>query len=444
MNQVKLEKNVIAATLADPESADDLVESINDEHFTDNKMKDIYRWIVKQRNKNKELSIVKLAAETNIKPEDLPEKDLFHEFDDSIELLKKNKAYRDMNAVSRKLHHLTKNKELSLDEFYNKAQEMVFSVTSKTENEKNSFTLGEALMQSYESYIQRREGVNKDNVKSGYYQIDKRFGGFTRGHLTVIAADSSVGKTAFAISIVRNKLVNHEKCAFISLEMQAKEITDRMVVGEARVPMNDYTQNAQKLSETQQKAINYAFNRFDDYEENLYINDKRGMKIDEVLAVCRKAKTNLKELDLLVIDYLQDIALEHKGNKSDELGEIVVKIRALAKQLDVPIILLSQLNRGHNQQGKRPTMANLRGSGEIEETADEIWLLYRPDREQSKTLDNDREKKGPRVLGELIQEKGRTSGTGVCKMYYYEELTRWEDGYEMDTGMKNKIEILRK
>jgi len=444
LNQVKLEKNVIAATLADPESADDLVESINDEHFTDNKMKDIYRWIVKQRNKNKELSIVKLAAETNIKPEDLPEKDLFHEFDDSIELLKKNKAYRDMNAVSRKLHHLTKNKELSLDEFYNKAQEMVFSVTSKTENEKNSFTLGEALMQSYESYIQRREGVNKDNVKSGYYQIDKRFGGFTRGHLTVIAADSSVGKTAFAISIVRNKLVNHEKCAFISLEMQAKEITDRMVVGEARVPMNDYTQNAQKLSETQQKAINYAFNRFDDYEENLYINDKRGMKIDEVLAVCRKAKTNLKELDLLVIDYLQDIALEHKGNKSDELGEIVVKIRALAKQLDVPIILLSQLNRGHNQQGKRPTMANLRGSGEIEETADEIWLLYRPDREQSKTLDNDREKKGPRVLGELIQEKGRTSGTGVCKMYYYEELTRWEDGYEMDTGMKNKIEILRK
>ena len=436
---------MIAATLADPELADDLVESINTEHFTDSKMKNIYKWIVKKRNKNEELSIVKLATETDTKPDDLPNRDLFHEFDDSIELLKKNKAYRDMNAVSRKLHKLTKNKELSLDEFYNKAQEMVFSVTSKTENEKNSFTLGEALMQSYESYIQRQEGINKDNVKSGYYQIDKRFGGFTRGHLTVIAADSSVGKTALAISIVRNKLVNHQKCAFISLEMQAREVTDRMVVGEARVPMNDYTQNAQKLSETQQKALDYAFNKFDGYEENLYINDKRGMKVDDVLAVCRKAKTNLQELDLLVIDYLQDIALEHKGNKSDELGEIVVKIRALAKQLDVPIVLLSQLNRVHSQQGKRPTMANLRGSGEIEETADEIWLLYRPDREKSKSLENDKEgMKKNRVVGELIQEKGRTSGTGVCKMYYYEELTRWEDGYELDMGMKDKIEILRK
>ena len=90
-------------------------------------------------------------------------------------------------------------------------------------------------------------------------------------------------------------------------------------------------------------------------------------------------------------------------------------------------------------------MANLRGSGEIEETADEIWLLYRPDREKSKSLENDKEgMKKNRVVGELIQEKGRTSGTGVCKMYYYEELTRWEDGYEMDMGMKNKIEILRK
>jgi replicative DNA helicase len=89
-------------------------------------------------------------------------------------------------------------------------------------------------------------------------------------------------------------------------------------------------------------------------------------------------------------------------------------------------------------------MSDMRGGGEIEETADEIWLLHRPDYLEEKSIEKQNKTRGNRVLGEMIQEKGRTSGTGVCKMYFYKDIVRWEDGYELDMGMKNKIEILRK
>jgi replicative DNA helicase len=443
LNQVELEKNVIAATLADPELADDLIQKCKPNYFTDNKMKKIYNWIVKKRNNNEQLSIVKLATEVEVAADELPEKDLFHEFDDSLDLLHKNYIRHNLKSVSKDIYNLAKKKDLDIDEYLHKSQEMIFKVTSELDNDETNYLLGDALIKAYGNYVERLEGEGDDSVKTGLYQIDNKWGGLKRKHLTVLGANSSVGKTAFAIKVMRNILFNGGKAAMISLEMDAKEVVDRLIVSESCVPANDYDK-AQKLSEVQQNAIANAYNILDKYEKNLFISEKRNMNVDDIAAVCRKINKDMGQLDVIVVDYLQNIGYDKRANMVREIGGICRSLRSLALQLNVPIILVSQLTRSNHKEGKRPQMSDMRGGGEIEETADEIWLLHRPDYLEEKSIEKQNKTRGNRVLGEMIQEKGRTSGTGVCKMYFYKDIVRWEDGYELDMGMKNKIEILRK
>lgn len=444
MNQVELERNVIGATLADPELADDLIQKTKPNYFTDNKMKNIFNWIVKKRNNNENLSIVKLATSNiDVQVEDLPEKDLFHEFNDSLDLLHKNYVRRNLKSVSKDIYNLAKKKELSIDEYLHKSQEMIFKVTSELDNDETNYLLGDALMKAYGNYVERLEGEGDDSVPTGLYQIDNKWGGLKRKHLTVLGANSSVGKTAFAIKVMRNILFNGGKAAMISLEMDAKEVVDRLIVSESCVPANHYDK-AQKLSDVQQNAIANAFNMLDKYEDNLFISEKRNMNVDDIAAVCRKNNKNMGQLDVIVVDYLQNIGYDKRGNMVREIGGVCRSLRSLALQLNVPIILVSQLTRSNHKEGKRPQMSDMRGGGEIEETADEIWLLHRPDYLEEKSLEQKNKMKKNRVLGEMIQEKGRTSGTGVCKMYFYKDIVRWEDAHDYDFGIKEPIQILRK
>ena len=443
MNQVELEKNVIAATLADPELADDLIQKCKPNYFTDNKMKKIYNWIVKKRNNNEQLSIVKLATEVGVTADELPEKDLFHEFDDSLDLLRKNYVKKDLRDKIKQIYQLTKNNNLDIDDLLHQSQELIFKATSELDNEETQYMLGEALMKSFENYHKRLSGQNEQSVKTGMYQIDEKWGGLKRKHLTVLGANSSVGKTAFAVKIMRNVLFNGGKVALTSLEMDAEEVMDRMVVMESCVPAKLYDQ-AHKLSDKQQNAINNAFNILDKYEDKMFISEKRNMSTDDIAAVLRKANKDMGQLDVIVVDYLQNVKYDNKTNMVREIGGICRSLRSLALQLNVPIILVSQLTRSNHKEGKRPQMSDMRGGGEIEETADEIWLLHRPDYLEEKSIEKQNKTRGNRVLGEMIQEKGRTSGTGVCKMYFYKDIVRWEDGYELDMGMKDRIEILRK
>ena len=154
MNQVELEKNVIAATLADPELTDDLIQKCKPNYFTDNKMKEIYNWIVKKRNNNENLSIVKLtASDVEITVDDLPEKDLFHEFNDSLDLLHKNYIRRNLKSVSKDIYNLAKKKDLDIDEYLHKSQEMIFKVTSELDNDETNYLLGDALIKAYGNYV---------------------------------------------------------------------------------------------------------------------------------------------------------------------------------------------------------------------------------------------------------------------------------------------------
>lgn len=427
MNQVELEQNVIAATLADPELADDLIQKCKPNYFTDNKMKKIYNWIVKKRNNNEQLSVVKLATEVEVTADELPEKDLFHEFDDSLDLLHKNYIRRNLKSVSKDIYNLAKKKDLDIDEYLHKSQEMIFKVTSELDKAETQYNLQEAMMSAYKSFCNRREGIKEDYISTGFPSMDHFFGGLKRTHLTVLGAETSVGKTAFATSVAKNIMKDGGKVAFISLEMEASEIAERLVTMKSRVPAQDFRE-ADKLSEGQQKAINHSWDYYTEMEENLWIDENRSANVDDITAVCRKLNKDADGLDLIIVDYLQMIDIVGDDNKADLIGKAVKDLRALALQLNVPIILLSQLKKfSDNRKNRKPTKDDLRGSSLIGQIADDVWMLYRPDMQEDKNPQVNRQP--TKVPGLLIQEKGRTSGTGALKFYFYPQIGLWEDRY---------------
>ena len=440
MQQVELEKNVIAATLADPELADNLIQKAKPNYFTDSKMKKIYNWIVKKRNNNKELSVVKLATETDIQPGDLPDKDLFHEFDDSLELLHKNYVKHDLKRKSKEIYKLTKNNGLSVEDLLHQSQELIFKATSELDNAETQYNLQEAMMSAYKSFCNRREGIKEDYISTGFPSMDKFFGGLKRTHLTVLAAETSVGKTAFATSVAKNIIKDDGKVAFISLEMEASEIAERLITMKSRVPARDF-RDAENLSKGQQKAINHSWDYYTEMEDNLWIDENRSANVDDIMAVCRKLNKDADGLDLIIVDYLQMIDITGDDNKADLIGKAVKDLRSLALQLNVPIILLSQLKKfSDNRKNRKPTKDDLRGSSLIGQIADEVWMLYRPDMQEDKNPQVNRQPE--RVYGLLIQEKGRTSGTGALKFFFYPQIGLWEDRYLVEEKGKI-IEMVR-
>ena len=158
------------------------------------------------------------------------------------------------------------------------------------------------------------------------------------------------------------------------------------------------------------------------------------MSVEDIKAIARKSYNQMEGYDVIFIDYLQRIKLPGKNSVNKETGQAVNQLRDLAGEMNVPLVLLSQLNR--SVQG-RPTLANLRDSGEIEEAADEVIFVYREDYDKEES-----EKEKYRQLAEMILAKGRTAGTGMFEMSFYPQITLWQDRRMEELGEEDKPEIL--
>jgi len=209
---------------------------------------------------------------------------------------------------------------------------------------------------------------------TGFEKLDEH-GGFHDGDLVIIAAETSQGKTSFALSITKNILDNGGKIAFYSMEMQHYKLTARLVSMESTVSSSSILYN--KLNNDELKKFDTAVNNLMD--KNLYYDDRSTSNIDVILASIRNMKVKY-DIDGAVIDYLQILSI-NRGNRNstDEqlMGEIARRLKNLAKELGIWIVALSQLSR--NQDNPVPTMSRLRSSGQIAEAADMVILIYRPE-----------------------------------------------------------------
>lgn len=217
-------------------------------------------------------------------------------------------------------------------------------------------------------------------LKTGFEILDEITTGFQNGDLIILAARPSVGKTAFALNIAMNCITQYNKSvAFFSLEMPAEQLMQRMLSNLSRVNNYKFKENS-SLNDVEKGRIMLAYEKIKN--KNFFIDDSGSIKLNEIIWKSKKLKEKGK-LDLIIIDYMQLIPLDNtysNGNRQQEVAKISRSLKQLARELNVPIIALSQLNRRvEERENKKPMMSDLRESGSIEQDADIIAFLYRDD-----------------------------------------------------------------
>ncbi|MBQ4899329.1 replicative DNA helicase [Paenibacillus sp. Marseille-P2973] len=288
----------------------------------------------------------------------------------------------------------------------------------------------DVLVDVIETTEAKAEAFKQGNVvtglKTGFADLDKMLGGLQRSDLIIVAARPSVGKTAFALNVAQNVAVETgETVAVFSLEMSASQLVTRMVSAEgnleaSRLKMGDMVDDDWSKMSVSAGVLGAT---------NILIDDSAGITVHDIRAKCRRLKKQ-DGLGLIVIDYLQLIAsVGGKGrgseNRQQEVSEISRTLKHLARELDVPVIALSQLSRGVEQrQDKRPMMSDLRESGAIEQDADIVAFLYRDD-----YYNQESEKKN---IIEIIIAKQRNGPVGTVELVFlknYNKFVNYDRGH---------------
>jgi replicative DNA helicase len=255
---------------------------------------------------------------------------------------------------------------------------------------------------------------NGTGLSTGFQSIDSLLGGMRGGTLTVLAGRPSMGKSTLALNIADN-ISKTKNVLFYSLEMQQVQLMMKMVACQTEINLNKVDRN--ELSESENTRFYEALAKAN--EKNMTILDRGNITVGDVVSKARQVNGQTG-LDCIVIDYLQIMKYD-KGREISELGNITRELKYLSKELDIPIILLSQLSRGVEQrENKRPLMSDLRSSGEIEQDADCIIMVYRDEYYNKEESDD-------RGLAEIIVAKNRMGQIGWVKCKFQGEYSKFSD-----------------
>lgn len=293
-------------------------------------------------------------------------------------------------------------------------------------------------IEEIEKASQNSDGIS--GVPTGFFDLDKLTSGWQRSDMIVIAARPAMGKTAFVLSMARNTAVDYGKAvALFSLEMSSVQLVKRLISSESRI-------NAEKL-----RKGNLREDEFQQLHSRItklatapiFIDDTAGLSVFDLRAKCRRLKMQ-HNIELVIIDYLQLMSAKDGkggGNREQEISTISRSIKEIAKELNIPIIALSQLSRSVEQRGgdKRPILSDLRESGAIEQDADIVGFIYRPD---YYGFLEDEEGNPNNGIGEIIIAKHRNGATDRVRLRFVQEYARFEniesfEGNSMNDTFKN-------
>jgi replicative DNA helicase len=265
-------------------------------------------------------------------------------------------------------------------------------------------------------------------IPSGFTRLDRLTSGWQKSELIIIAARPSMGKTAFALSMARNMAIDHgKKVAIFSCEMSSIQLVNRLIIAETDIP-GDKIRNG-RLSEEEWKQLDSRIRKL--VQAPIFIDDTPAISIFELRAKCRRLKAQNK-LDLVIVDYLQLMSgPDNAGSREQEVSNISRSLKSIAKELNVPIIALSQLNRSVEMRGgtKRPLLSDLRESGAIEQDADMVVFIHRQEKFGMVTFDDGSSTKG---IAEIILAKNRNGPVDDVRLRFREEKAQFVDIDEFD------------
>ena len=342
------------------------------------------------------------------------------------DIVKRTAILRDLIYASASINALAYDAPDNLDEVVEEAEKTLFSVTEKRVS--STFRRMDSLLNdAFEEITQLAEQKNHmAGVPTGFKDVDDLYHGFRGGDLIILAARPGVGKTSFALNLAVNAAKRGTAVTFFSLEMSAGQLVQRILCAEARVSLSKIRSGF--ISEGDWGAIADAMNSLSQLE--LYIDDSPGLSILEARAKARRELRKTAGKGLIVVDYLQLMQppqTRRDGNRAVEVGEISRGLKVLAKEMDMPVLALSQLSRAVEMRGKkRPMLSDLRESGSIEQDADIVMFIDR-------SMDEaEAESEGRPDWGtaELIVAKHRNGPTRDITLAFTAEYTRFMDYFD--------------
>lgn len=282
----------------------------------------------------------------------------------------------------------------------------------------------------------RKDGIT--GVPSGFIDLDNITSGWQPSDLVIIAGRPSMGKTAFVLSMMRNASIDHEMpIALFSLEMSSLQIVNRLISSEAELDSDKIKKGNLKDYEWQQ-----LLHKTDQLNNaKIFIDDTPALSILELRAKSRRLKSQ-HDIQCIIVDYLQLMSGEYgksSGNREQEIASISRSLKAIAKELNVPVLALSQLSRAVETRGgdKRPVLSDLRESGSIEQDADMVLFIYRADRYD---ITEDEDGNLTAGVAELLLRKNRNGPTGKVKLKFIERFAKFADMSSNDEMTTNKFQ----
>ncbi|MDI3279824.1 MAG: replicative DNA helicase [Bacillota bacterium] len=441
-HDLEAERRVLGILIKYPHRIDSVADRLKEEYFYSPTHRLIYQIIARLYQTEGRISYTQiynhLRKENQVQAPDQTLLELTESFaskaelEPSVEALREAYGRRQILQAAEAIEKLVlQESDLPLETCQARAQELIFQATALEGGLAEEIKdLSEILSRCYVNLVERREGKSSYGLRIGFPSIDLLTTGFKKRDLIILAARPSMGKTSLALNFAVNVARRGTPVLIFSLEMDDEQIGDRLVISEffrsrgngaPRITARDY---ATRLDDQQLAVAKEVFS--DLYRLPIKVVDRRGITTSVIRAKARKVKAEVPTLGLIIIDYLQLIQPGRDTNKNWALlvGDIVREIRDLAGELDLPIILLSQLNRGvESRDNKRPLLSDLRDSGNIEEFADMVIFIYRDDYYYPEKA----RERGTEGQAEVIIAKNRKGETGKAILQFIPEFTRFVD-----------------
>lgn len=444
-----LEEAILGALMLEKNALTAVVEFLRPEHFYTEQHKEIYtaiielfkasepvdmRTVVAQLRKAGKLEVIggayyiaeltsKVSSAANIE---------YH-----ARIIIELAIKRELIQIASQIHHDAYEDTTDVFELLDKTEQNIFQI-SDSNLRKNYDSMKSLMFQATKELQEKRN--HKDGltgIPSGFSRLDRVTSGWQKSDLVIIAARPGMGKTAFIVSALRNAAVDFNiPVAIFSLEMASLQLVNRLISAEAELDSEKIKKG--NLADFEWQQMVHKTNRLS--SAPIFIDDTPALSILELRAKCRRLKAE-HNIQMIVIDYLQLMKGEASGNREQEIASISRALKGIAKELSVPVIALSQLSRGVETRGgdKRPQLSDLRESGSIEQDADIVMFLYRPEYYK---ITVDEEGLPTQGMAEVIIAKHRNGSLENVKLKFIGKYTKFAD-FDAPEGLTPLSSITR-
>jgi len=433
---IDLEEAVLGAIMLEKDSVLEVIDILKPESFYKEENQKIYSAIVDLASSNKAIDLLTVT-------EELRKKKQIDEVGGPVyvaqlttrvasaahiefhaRIVAQKFIQRELIRVSSEIQSRAFDESTDVNDLLDFSEAELFNVGQgniKKESQKINVLIKEALIQIEEA---SKRADSLIGIPSGFTRLDRLTNGWQKSDLVIVAARPSMGKTAMVLSMARNMAVEHNKAvALFSLEMSSMQLVNRLIVSETELPSHRIRNG--KLADFEWEQLDYKIKKL--LESPIYIDDTPAISVFELRAKARRLKRQFN-VDIIIIDYLQLMTgtPDTKFNREQEVSTISRALKGIAKELDVPVIALSQLNRSVEIRSgtKRPQLSDLRESGAIEQDADMVLFIHRPEKYGLLEDENGNSLRG---LAEIILAKHRNGPIGDIFLKFKDEFAKFTD-----------------